>query len=97
MLEPSVRRLATIVNEAFNPDTKALRLELVPSGLQTTSIDTFQLFDDFFDINTTRWVAVTDGATGTLASATLPGGWINIPSAGADNDYHLLRLATLTG
>lgn len=53
------------------------------------------VFDHFTNLNTAAttglWLSTNDGATGTLAiSSTLAGGWINVPSAGADNDYQLL-------
>lgn len=56
-----------------------------------------EVHDDFTALNTAatngQWGAVSDGATGTLALNTgTVGGWINIPSAGADNDYHILAL-----
>jgi len=56
--------------------------------------------DDFLSLNTAAtnglWASVNDGATGTLALSTSlgAGGWINIPSAGADNDYQLLASAS---
>jgi len=56
--------------------------------------------DDFLNLNTAAtnglWSSVNDGATGTLGLSTSlgAGGWINIPSAGADNDYQLLATAS---
>lgn len=60
----------------------------VPTGVPV-------VFDHFTKLDAAatngQWLSTNDGATGTLAiSSTLPGGWINIPSAGADNDYQLL-------
>jgi hypothetical protein len=93
-MDPAFRIISNILKESFNPNTGALRFEQVPGGLQTAPIDTVLLNEDFFDINTTRWISVNDGATGTLALATgLAGGWLNVPTAGADNDYQLLRLS----
>ena len=53
------------------------------------------LFDDFFSLNTAAgsglWQSVNDGSTGTLAlNSSLVGGYVNIPSAAADNDYQVL-------
>jgi hypothetical protein len=56
----------------------------------------FELMDDFYSLNTVSstglWTSINDGATGTLALSSTPGagGWVNIPSAAADNDYQVL-------
>lgn len=59
-----------------------------------TFVDPF-VFDDFLKLDTAAtnglWLSTNDGATGTLAlDNTVTGGWIKVPSAGADNDYQLL-------
>ncbi len=53
---------------------------------------TLEVFDDFTFLDTGHWTAVNDGGTGTAAiSATPgPGGWLDLPTAASDNDYHVL-------
>lgn len=59
-----------------------------------------EVADDFVNLNTAAtnglWASVNDGATGSLGLSTAlgAGGWINIPSAAADNDYQLLATAS---
>ncbi len=53
----------------------------------------FLLFDEFTKLDTVQWSAVNDGATGTNAVVDRKGGWVNIVTAGADNDYHYLTSA----
>ncbi len=53
------------------------------------------VYDHFTKLDTAAtnglWLSTNDGGTGTLAlNNSLAGGWINVPSAGADNDYQLL-------
>lgn len=57
---------------------------------------TADFFDDFFRFDSGDYTATTDGGTGTLAllgAAGSRGGWLNIPTAAAANDYHLLSTA----
>lgn len=49
----------------------------------------FDFHDDFFENNTTRWTSIDDGATGTNAISNTNGGWLNVVTAGANNDYHM--------
>mgnify|MGYP000700462474 CR=1 FL=1 len=49
----------------------------------------FHLRDDFFFNNTTQWTSVDDGATGTNAISNTLGGWLNVVTAAANNDYHM--------
>lgn len=57
----------------------------------------FVLYDEFFKLDTAAtnglWASVNDGATGTLAVVDRKGGWINVPTAAADNDYQYLTSA----
>lgn len=50
----------------------------------------FDFHDDFFQLNTALWASVDDGATGTNTVDGTHGGWMGVPSAGADNDYHTM-------
>lgn len=50
-------------------------------------------FDDFYVWRSGDYTDTNDGGTGTVAvvvAAGAAGGWLNIPTAGAANDYHLL-------
>jgi len=49
----------------------------------------FNLRDDFFKNDTTQWTSVDDGATGTNAISNTLGGWLNVVTAAANNDYHM--------
>lgn len=55
-----------------------------------------ELFDDFNKpasatvSDVMAWTANSDGGTGTNAFQDRAGGWFNVVTAGADNDYHAL-------
>jgi hypothetical protein len=51
---------------------------------------TARFFDDFSELNTSRFASTDDGATGTNAIAAKIGGWMNVVTAGAANDYHAM-------
>lgn len=65
-------------------------------GPIVASISSDILFrDDFFNLGAVTgangvWTATNDGASGTVALASTHGGWVDIPTAAADNDYQLL-------
>lgn len=70
----------------------------MPITFPTYDIDTyFQVQDDFVypasatasDVMT--WTSMDDGGTGTNAFQDVAGGWHNVVTAAADNDYHGLR------
>lgn len=56
----------------------------------------FEIFDDFiYPASATvsdvmAWTANSDGGTGTNAFQDAAGGWFNLVTAAADNDYHAL-------
>jgi hypothetical protein len=61
-----------------------------------------QVFDDFnlpasataSDVMT--WTSMDDGGTGTNAFQDVVGGWYNVVTAAANNDYHGLRSVNKT-
>jgi hypothetical protein len=52
------------------------------------------LFDQFTEINTARWSSTDDAATGTNALSTTIPHTLNVLTAAADNDYHLMSTVT---
>lgn len=51
----------------------------------------FEIFDDFFFLNTALWTSVDDGGTGTNTANAVRGGEASLVTAGADNDYHYYK------
>ena len=51
----------------------------------------YELYDDFFNLDTVRWSSVDDGTTGTNTANGVAGGEVSIVSAAADNDYHVMK------
>lgn len=47
-------------------------------------------FEDFFVWRSGDWTDTNDGGTGTVAVANARGGWLQLPTAAAQHDYHLL-------
>lgn len=62
----------------------------MPMPLQADPNTQYELFDDFFNLDTVRWASVDDAATGTNTANDVAGGQVSIVTAGADNDYHLM-------
>lgn len=54
-------------------------------------LEMYEQFDDCFNLDTVKWAAVNDGATGTNTANAVVGGEISVVTAGADNDYHFLK------
>lgn len=55
---------------------------------------TVEIFDDFFGLDTVTWASTDDGGTGSNAVADGAGGLVNVVTAAADNDYHLMASAS---
>lgn len=51
----------------------------------------YEVTDDFFLLDTTKWSSVDDGGTGTNTANAAVGGTVSIVTAGADNDYHFMK------
>lgn len=51
----------------------------------------YELFTDWFNLDTVAWTSVDDGTTGTNTANATPGGEISVVTAGADNDIHCLK------
>lgn len=68
-----------------------------PSLLNPDPISAIRIFEDFINpasataSDTLAWVDMNDGATGTNAFQDIAGGWFNIVTAAANNDYHGFR------
>lgn len=74
----------------------------LPSDLATRPDLYHVIFDDFnlqasataSEVNT--WTSLDDGATGTNAFQDTVGGWYNLVTAAANNDYHGIRTVSKT-
>ncbi len=75
----------------------------MPVTFPTYDIETyFQVIDDFVypasatasDVMT--WTTIDDSGTGTNAFQDAAGGWYNVVTAAADNDYHAMRSVNKT-
>lgn len=59
-----------------------------------TSINPLTMYvveDDCMNLDTVKWTAVNDGASGTNTANSVVGGEVSIVTAAADNDYHFLK------
>lgn len=83
-----------ILRSLVSQDTGAIRLELVPGGSLTSTAGAgrnLNYFEDFIAADAgSRFTSTDDGGTGTNALLDGHGGWYNVVTAAADNDYHLM-------
>ena len=92
MSSQDLKTIVSLLKNAYS--NGAFNLRLSPAGLKVETNNLIELFDDFFYLGLTGnpWTRVTDGDTGTpVQNTSLPGGWLELPTAAVDNDYSYIH------
>lgn len=84
-----------LLRSALDQNTGAFKFTQVAGSISKPGVRPIEYFQDFVEADAnSRFTDTNDGGTGTNALLDGQGGWLNVVTAAADNDYHLMASGT---